>query len=236
MNKLHQEILIAIRRGAKGNRKASNLRKGYSGTTHYQFGLTNPQEREIAKDWIKKHPDLSLSYFLDLLDSLYRGESLEERTMAGMLLGYLPNLRKQINPDKLDGWLGYLEGWAEIDSLSQSVFTASEVLASWNSWQKLLKKFAKSGSISKRRASLVLLTRPVRDSYEKCLADLAFTNIKTLTGEKNILITKAVSWLLRDLIKNHRQKVVNFLKESGGVLPAVAVREARNKLLTGKKS
>ena len=120
--------------------------------------------------------------------------------------------------------------------MCQSNFTAREVLDGWSGWQKLLRKFARDKNISKKRASLVLLTKPVRESAEEPLAGLAFENIGTLKEEKDVLITKAISWLLRNLIKNHRHKVVNFLKENEGTLPAVAVRETRNKLLTGKKS
>jgi len=236
MNKLHQEILIAIKRAAKGTRRASNLPKGYSGTTHYQFDLTSLQERKIAKDWIKKHPDLSLSDFLDLLDSLYEGSSLDEKTMAGRLLGYLGQLRREIDPGRLNEWLSHLKGWAEIDSLCQSNFTAREVLDGWSGWQKLLRKFARDKNISKKRASLVLLTKPVRESTDEPLAGLAFENIGTLKGEKDVLITKAISWLLRDLVKNHCQRVKSYLKENEGLLPAIAARETRNKLLTGKKS
>ncbi|MBI2314815.1 DNA alkylation repair protein [Candidatus Daviesbacteria bacterium] len=35
------------------------------------------------------------------------------------------------------------------------------------------------------------------------MADLAFENIDKLKAEKDVLITKAISWVLRSLIKNH---------------------------------
>jgi 3-methyladenine DNA glycosylase AlkD len=76
----------------------------------------------------------------------------------------------------------------------------------------------------------------VRDSDDTRLADLAFTNIDKLKKDKEILVTKAISWLLRDLIKHNRQRVETYLKENENMLPRIAFRETRAKLLTGRKT
>ncbi|KKS65087.1 MAG: hypothetical protein UV33_C0013G0017, partial [Candidatus Daviesbacteria bacterium GW2011_GWA1_42_6] len=99
----------------------------------------------------------------------------------------------------------------------------------------LLNKFVKDPDIHKRRASLVLLTKPVSHSDDPRFSDLAFENLDKLKKEKDILITKAVSWLLRDLIKYHRDRVEDYLKANKAILPKIAVREVTNKLQTGKK-
>ena len=135
------------------------------------------------------------------------GKAYEEKTLASMLLESAGKLRKHVNPELLDGWLEHLKGWAEIDSLCQSNFTADELLSNWPTWKKLLIGFNKSKNIGKRRASLVLLCKSVRQSDDRRLADLAFCNIDRVKSEKDKLITKAVSWLLRELIKNHRDQV-----------------------------
>lgn len=97
-------------------------------------------------------------------------------------------------------------------------------------------KLAKSEEISKRRASLVLLTKPVRDTYDERLLKLALGNIDRVKGEKDILITKAVSWLLREMVKNYRKEVEEYLDANEDSLPKVAVRETKVKLKTGKKN
>jgi 3-methyladenine DNA glycosylase AlkD len=98
-----------------------------------------------------------------------------------------------------------------------------------------LVRLVSDGNVHKRRASLVLLTKPVRDSENKRLADLAFANIDRLKNERSILVTKAISWLLRDLIRHHRERVETYLFENSDCLPKIAIRETRRKLLTGKK-
>lgn len=152
-----------------------------------------------------------------------------------MLLDHLPKLRRQINPQNLDKWLDNLNGWVQVDSLCQSNFVADDLFLDWSSWKKLIKKFNRDKNINKRRASLFLLTKPVRDSDDKRIAKLVFETIDMLKSEKEILITKAISWLLRDLIKSHKQQVKNYLKDNLNTLPKIAVRETKNKLQTGRE-
>jgi 3-methyladenine DNA glycosylase AlkD len=110
------------------------------------------------------------------------------------------------------------------------------MLSHWKDWKSLLVSFSKSGNVHKRRASLVLLTRPLRESDDPRLARQAFANLDRLKSEKDILVTKAVSWLLRALIKYHQQEVETYLRDNADCLPKIALRETRNKLKSGRKS
>lgn len=233
----HQEILSEIKRQA-AQEGASYVDHGddYIGTTKPCYLIRTPVIRQVAKDWIKCHPDLTSGDHLDLLNSLSQGKSHNEFSFVGILLEYMPKLRKTLKPRHLDGWLERAEGWAEVDSICQSSFTAEELLANWKQWKNWLVSLSKSSNVHKRRASLVLLTKPVRDSTDARLSDLAFANVERLKREKDILITKAISWLLRELIKNHRQEVETYLRDNQDSLPNIAVRETRNKLKSGRKS
>lgn len=234
MNKYHQEILDTIKKYSKTEKHTSETAK-YLGHSHYHYGLSVPQRREIAKRFISNHKDINQNDFVALLDSLYRGESYDEKSFGGILLGYLPKLRKQINPTLLDIWLDYLEGWAEIDSLCQSNFTSEDILDKWKEWMRLIKKFSKSKNINRRRASLVLLTGVVTQSDDSKLSNLAFKVIDKFKHEKSILITKAVSWLLRDLIKHHKDEVEVYLNKNIKSLPQIIIREVNDKLVHGRK-
>lgn len=237
MNKYPQEILQEIQRVAKLNHQESGYFDSgkYMGTSRQIYNISNPQTREIIKKWIREHQDVSLEELISMLDSFFEGESHNERSLGGKFLEYLPKLRQQISPKYLDFWLEGAEGWGEVDSLCQSSFTAKEILARWDEWKKLLKKFVVDKDIHKRRASLVLLVKAVRESNNPRLAKLAFENLDKLKKEKDVLITKAVSWLLRSLIENHRDQVEKYLKDNEQVLPKIAFRETQKKLLTGKK-
>jgi 3-methyladenine DNA glycosylase AlkD len=190
---------------------------------------------KLAKKIIKDNAP-NQKEFIDLLDSLYKNATtFQEVDLAARLLGVAPNSKKQINPTKLDYWLNFTHGWAETDVLCQNNFTDEELLGNWLIWKKLLIKFSKDKNVHKRRASLVLLVKSVRLSPDTRLSDLAFKNINRLKKEKDILITKAVSWILRSLIKFHKEEVASYIIKNKEVLPRIAIREVTNKLITGKK-
>ncbi len=239
MDKLHLEILAEIKKIAPHFKNFSCSRGfnlgSYMGTSKPMYDLTNPEARQIAKNWVNNNQDISFEEYIKFLDSLFAGESHDERSFGGRILEYTPKLRKQIDPQVLDKWLTGAEGWGEVDSLCQSSFPADEILAKWSDWKKLITKFSQDKDIHKRRASLVLLTMAVRHSADPRLSRLAFTNIGKLKKEKELLITRAISWLLRDLIKNHKSKVAKYLEKNQETLPKIAVREVTRKLLTGKK-
>lgn len=236
-NPHHARLLASLK---KHSGKGTNHTKdsAYLGNTHFSYDVSNPLKRQIIKEFIAKHREISLAEFIALLDSLFAARSYDEKSIAGMLVGYYKHHRRAMDPQALDPWLEHLIGWAEIDSLCQSNFSAGEMLSSakaWKKWQTILIRFSKSANISKRRASLVLLTKAVSDSADPRLSALAFRNIETLKAEKDILITKAVSWLLRSLVKHHKKETALYIKRNLDSLPKIAIRETTRKILTGRK-
>ncbi len=235
MTKVNHYHIVFNELYVNGGESNGGLPEDYSGSPDPSLFITSPVLHKIVDDFSKKYSDISFTDFVRLLDSLYRGKYSTEKYTASFLLGKFHKHRKQLNPDKLDGWLSYLNGWAQIDSLCQSIFSSEDMDLKWPKWLKLIRRFSIEKNISKRRASLVLLTGPVRSSIDIKFRDLAFESLEKLKGEKDILITKAISWLLRSMIKNHRAEVVKYLKENKDSLPKIAVRETLRKLTTGRK-
>ena len=235
-NAHHLEILTELKRHAKNLPEFQKKRvESYAGTSKFCYLIDADTMRQIVRKWIRMHSELSPHEYVELLSSLYKGKSHDELCVAGRLLELAPKLRKTVEPHLLNTWLVSAEGWAEVDSTCQSGFSSEELLAKWDEWKDLLIRLASDDNVHKRRASLVLLTKPVRKSEDPRLADLAFMNIEKLKHNKSILITKAISWLLRALIKNHRQRVEAYLDENKEGLPKVALRDTKKKLLTGTK-
>jgi 3-methyladenine DNA glycosylase AlkD len=234
MRKEHKNLLEKIRKHrGKGTQHTSN--DSYILSGHFYYDVSVPVRRQIVKNWLKENKGISDKDFVAVLDSLYKGKSHEEKTVASYLLSYHHPHRKTIKPKQLNKWLDHLVGWAEVDSLCQNVFTAEEILSDWKTWESFIEKLSKDKNINKRRASLVLLTGPTYRSNDKRLRDLAFEMINTLKHEQPIIITKAISWLLRDMSAKHKKAVSEYLKNNEDTLPKVAVRETQRKLKTGKK-
>jgi len=207
----------------------------YVGTKRPSYHLKTAIQKQIIKTILKSHP-FDLTNFVDLVNSLYQnGTSYDEIIIAGRIVGARPLLRSQLQPSLLNNWLNYTQGWAEVDTLCQLSYTPDEFLNKWDQWRDLLVKFNSDLNVHKRRASLVLLTKPVSHSPDTRLSDLAFENCDHLKSEKDILISKAVSWILRSLIRYHKDEVAKYLENNKDSLPKIAYREATTKLLTGKK-
>ena len=237
MHPEHSALLDDLRKAARPihhDRPPQN--DSYGGSGRPFFNVSVPDRRAIIKRWLAGHKTITADAFFAVIDSLTQGQSHEEKTLAGMLVAANRKARPLVSTRDIDRWLGRLNGWAEVDTWCQNLFTADDMLADWLAWRGLIDQLSRDANINKRRAALVLLNGPVHYSPDPRFRDLAFTVLERLKPERPILITKAVSWLLRSMITQHRDAVVAYLAANETSLPAIALRETRTKLKTGTKS
>ncbi|MBP9817163.1 DNA alkylation repair protein [Candidatus Shapirobacteria bacterium] len=191
--------------------------------------------RQLAKKTAKANP-LNINELVELIDKLYsEASTFEETSFAASLIGFYPKIISQIPLNKFDYWLTFTHGWAEVDSLCSSDVSAEIMLENFPNWSKFLKKLSTSKNINQRRASIVFLCKPLRQSSNLKLANLSLELVEKLKFETDILITKAVSWILRSMVKNFPSIVREYLETQGLTLPRLALRETRRKIETGKK-
>ncbi len=237
MNSEHAALLAELRKAARPTRRdAAAQNDSYGGSGRPFYNVSVPGRRAIARRWLASRKALSSEDSFGVVDSLTQGDSHEEKTLAGMLLALNPKARREVTTGDLDRWLGRLNGWAEIDTWCQNLFTADEMLADWPAWSALIEQLSRDPDINKRRAALVLLNGPVHYRPDARFRDLAFAVLERLKPERPILITKAVSWLLRSMVTQHRDAVAAYLAANAASLPKIAVRETTTKLKTGTKS
>ena len=235
ISRFHQEIVKLIRKKS-GKPEMHPFLNSYMGNDHVRYPIDTPTLRAIAKDWMRSHPDLSSEELVNVLTSMIKGKSSTEKIMAGIMLGYSRKEQRKFDPMIFDRWLDHLVGWAEVDAVCTGDFTTKQVPDDWIRWKKLLKKLSRDPNINKRRASLVLFCSPLSRVQDDRLAEMAFENMDRLKSEKEILITKAISWVLRSMIRHYRESVRDYLNENADSLPKIAVRETLTKLKTGKKT
>jgi 3-methyladenine DNA glycosylase AlkD len=235
MKALHAEILDLIKKHS-GKGMQQTFTDSYLGTAHPRYPITAPVLRKLATEWMRAHQDLSADALADVVTILIEAPSTTEKIFAGMLLDRASKTQGAFAPEIFYQWLDHLEGWAEVDSLCTGPFTIKQVVPNWKKWKPLIKRMVKDENIHKRRASLVLLCSPLSHSDDADAASTAFSNMKQLQGEQHVLITKAISWLLRSMVKHHKKAVEDFVHEHADTLPKIAVRETLVKLKTGKKT
>jgi 3-methyladenine DNA glycosylase AlkD len=230
-NKYHQD-LVNLFQTHQNILPNNDWVKKYLGTSKTFYGLKTDDKVKLIKDYLKS-ANLDFKDFTDLLLSLSTGSSFEELSAMGIALGLYPVYRHKLPPKIVDRLFDRVEGWAETDVTCS--FISDDLLVNFPDWQKLLKDFNTDKNIHKRRASLVLLTLPLRDSPDPRFYKMALKNVDKLKSEKNILITKAISWVLRSMIKYHPNIIHDYLEKNKDSLPRIALREVSTKLLTGKK-
>ena len=235
LNAHHLEILGLIRK-ASGTPSQHTFLDSYLGNSNPRYPIRIPKLRSLAKAWMGAHRDLPVDKFASLIDSLVKGKSSTEKMTAGILLGYATPEQRKFDPNLFHSWLDHLTGWAEIDAVCTGRYCDSEIPANVTKWKKILTKLSRSSNINKRRASLVFLCSPISHFDDPPLAKLALQNIERLKSEKEIIITRAISWLLRSMVKYHRKALTSFVRKNSSSLPAIAVRETNAKLTTGRKS
>lgn len=236
MNDEHNRLRESLRALALSGPASPQDTAAYTGSPHELLGVATPGLRRLAKDWVRANRKTAPEAILRVLDTMFASALHEEKTLAALILAYSGPARAATTPTRLEAWLGDLAGWAEIDSLCSNVFQAEEFLAAWATWGPWLRRLSEDANINKRRAALVLLTGPVRYSDDPRLLETALGNVARLQAERGILITKAVSWLLRNLTLRHRGAVAAYVAENRAALPAIAVREVTAKLETGRKT
>lgn len=236
MHAEHERLLEEIRKAGRAPAMPPSGNDSYGSSGRISYLTSVPARRAIAKAWGRSHRESEPAEALAVVESLLGGDSFDERTLATLLLGYHVSARRDVRPDQAARWLDQLNGWAEVDGLCQSLFPAEQLLADWPAWRAMLTALADDPNRNRRRAALVLLTGPVKASADERLKAAAFANIERLGGERDPLIAKAVSWLLRALCTHHRDAVADLLERRSAALPAIAVRETRAKLATGVKT
>lgn len=227
----HRELIALLKKNGKdpdGFPIAS-----YLGTAHEVYNVPVPVLQRLVKDWSKEHQTINGDNLISFVDTLFHGKSREEKKVASLILGRFPLYLQELESASIDRWMSELSGWEEVDSFCGEidVWLRVDVVNRLS----LLKKWNKDRQIEKRRASFVVLCSSVRNDNSKTLRDLSFTFIDSLKSEKHVMITKAISWLLRALIKYHKGEVAHYLEVNASTLPSIAVREVKEKLKTGKK-
>lgn len=234
MNAHHKEVLDLIITNATGGTQHTFL-DGYLGNSHMRYAINAPKMRAIAKEWMRAHREMTAKEFAAMLTSMAEGESGTEKVMVGVLLDNATPDQRQFDPKLFDRWLDHLVGWAEVDSVCTGKYCVSEIPKHVPQWKKILTGFSKSKNINKRRASIVFLCSTLAHSDDPQLAEIAFANIDRLKKEKEVIITRAISWVLRSMVRHHRKALEAYLRKNRETLPAIAVRETKIKLKTGTK-
>ncbi len=204
-------------------------------TKHKLYGVRIPKLRQIAKDWYKQNKDLNLKSFIELFSVLWKDKSREERTIAIELLNFykehIPNISKQ----SINDWIKSLDNWEETDGFALYL-VGRWMLSDMDKLQGYLWELIEDENVWLRRVAVVATIEFNDWKNDKANPELTFKLIDVVKEDKHPMITKAVSWAIRTLIKEHKDEVATYMEKNSSVLAKHVVREVNNKLTSGLKN
>jgi len=198
------------------------------------YGLRVPQLRDIARAWGRAHQQVACDDLVALVGALWNGESREERMLFTYLLEHYKHLVPDLTRAHFERWRQSLDNWEMTDGLGWVL--ALWLLADPDTRLDYLGELIADEDVWSRRLALVATTPINRGHTGFTIPGLTLQLVDRVKEERHPMITKAVSWALREMTKTHPDRVVTYLEENRGVLAARVVREVNNKLRTGLKS
>jgi 3-methyladenine DNA glycosylase AlkD len=166
-----------------------------------------------------------LEYLIQVADELFRGEVLDEKTFAVMLLEKNTDDFAPQHFRLFESWLDQVSSWADHDGLVHYVI--GPLVAKDLKRADRIYVWAKSKNRWRRRAAAVSLIRAMRSAETR---ERAFLHVKKVTGvllpDSDDMVQKGLGWLLRESAKADPKLLVPFLCSIRDESPRLVLRTA----------
>jgi len=195
------------------------------------YGISTPEFREIAKKFSQAFKELSFKDRFELARRFFRSGYAGQMSFGIALLKLSV---KEMKPR--DFWVleevgGCLNNWGTVDGFC--IDALQPLLLTYpDDVLKILRKWNKSESLWKRRASVVVFTRSIGASGK--FTDEALKLCDRLVWDEEDYVRKGVGWALKDTMRGDKRKVLEYVKElrrkgASAVITLYAIRDLKGK-------
>ena len=185
-------------------------------------GWYTAELRKVAKRFrraiLAEH---GLPYLLQVSDQLFRGEMMEEKAFAVMLLEDMTEQFGHAQFKLFESWLDRITTWADHDALVH--YLIGTMIAGDDRYLTHLPRWAKKKSVWHQRAAAVSLIHSTR--RHKNFAHIQRISELLLTSEED-MVQKGLGWLLREAAKANREQTVAYLMTIRARTPRLVLRTA----------
>jgi 3-methyladenine DNA glycosylase AlkD len=205
---LHLEIVEKLEK--KANAKLANDDRVYHKVNGFKsYGIRAPAFGELFKPYRTVLKQLSFREKLELARMFFKSGFIEQEVFGIAVLSYALGEMRPENFDFLDEIAGYINNWGATDYFSLSVL--QPLLRAYpKETMRLLRRWNKSETLWKRRASAVVFTRRIGSSGE--FTDEALELCDNLVWDKEDLVRKDVGWALKDVMRGNKKRVLEYVK------------------------
>lgn len=228
-NALAEEITNDLRALGRGSRQ------GHRPSAQDDFGVYTNDLRGVVKKHKKRLKSHDAELVLDLARALLAKNITECRQVAYELIMAHKPAQAALNESVVESLGKGMDNWACVDTFCSNVAGPA-----WREGQledATIERWASSEDVWWRRAavvSTVALNTKSRGGTGDALRTLSIC--ERLLCDTEVMVQKAISWALRELVPWDREAVETFILEHDGKLSARVKREVKRKLDTGKKN
>jgi 3-methyladenine DNA glycosylase AlkD len=196
---------------------------------------TTAELREIRREFTHRLKDAAPHVVIEVAELLIDEPGTTHRFVAYELIHHHPAALSHLNAWQLEQLGRGIASWGAVDCFA--VFLAGPVWRGRRVPNSLIHGWARSADRWWRRAALVS-TVPLNSKARGGEGDSYRTLqvCRLLERDRDPMVTKAMSWALRELAKRDPRAVREYLASRKEMLPAIVLREVTNKLKTGVKN
>lgn len=208
-------------------------RKNYP-TSMTLKGVSAPAIRPIIKDLSKRFKKSPADEVIKFAKRLNETRILEAQQIAFELIDKHKQSQRSLTLEDLLALGAGIDNWVSVD-----YFAGMLAGPAWREGQipdEVLEGWAASEDRWWRRAavvSTVALNQKARGGSGDAGKTLQICYL--VVDDKDDMVTKALSWALRELAKRDSEPVIEFVNQNEAILPRRVVREVRRKIATGRK-
>ncbi|MGH9747199.1 MAG: DNA alkylation repair protein [Candidatus Acidiferrales bacterium] len=198
-------------------------------------GATTVELRNVRREFTQWLKDAAPHVVIELAGMLIDVPRTDYRFIAYELIHHHPAALSHLTAWQLEQLGRGIASWGAVDCFA--VFLAGPVWRGRRVPNTLIHGWARSADRWWRRAALVS-TVPLNNKSRGGVGDTYRTLqvCRLLESDRDPMVTKAMSWALRELSKRDARSVREYLAARKDVLPANVLREVTNKLKTGVKN
>jgi len=227
----HAELLSAIESLADPAYREGSLM--VAPTAQGVHGIRTPDNRRLAREWRRAHRDVDQAVVLSLVEVLWNAESRDERALGLEILNLHPDLVRDLEVARFDRWRLDIDNWGVCD------FLGTRILGPWVEAEpedrlRYLEQLVGDAHLYSRRLGLVASVYLNTGGTE--YGEWTLSQVDRLIDERDPMITKAISWSLRQMTRHQASIVEAYVDSRTDRIAALPRREVRNKLRTGRKS
>jgi 3-methyladenine DNA glycosylase AlkD len=199
------------------------------------YGVSVGELRKISRAWHREHPGASPAEVASVADALWAASVREEMVVGALLHGHDASSRSSFGLRRADRWAATLDNWETSDAMA--AWLAARAVADDPARRyPMLETLAGRRNPWARRVGLVACIGTARTPEAAIWWPRVEGIVLRLASDKEASIPKAISWVLRTHTKHAADLVGEFIERQADALPAIVLRETRNKLRTGTKS